>query len=149
MVVREAILAYAHFISIFALIGTVVAELVLFRKSMPAGIFRRLQVVDRWYGITAGLVVVTGLARLNLGLKGALFYTENPVFWTKISLFVAAGLISIIPTVLYIRWKSRPVVDGSIELSGGEYTRVRSALWLQAVLYTLIPLCASLMAVHL
>jgi len=68
----DALLAYAHFIAIFALASTFAAELLLFRRTMAAEIFNRLRLTDRWYGIIAGLVIVTGLLRVNFGLKGAL-----------------------------------------------------------------------------
>lgn len=145
MLINDALLAYAHFMSIFALAATLVAELIIFRQSMPVPIFRRLGAVDRWYGISAGLVVVTGLARLNWGSQGKAWIQHNPVFWIKMALFVTVGLLSILPTVLYIRWRSRPAVDGSVVLNPSEYSKVRLFLWLQAGVFVFIPLCATLM----
>ncbi len=146
MLTRDALLAYAHFIAIFALASVIVAELLLFRQTMPAAAYRALALVDRWYGIVAGLVVATGLGRLYLGLKGPAFYTHNPVFWTKMGLFAAVGLISIAPTVAFIRWAARVAADGSLQLQDGEYARTRGLIWLQAVLFLFIPLCAVFMA---
>jgi putative membrane protein len=145
MLTRDALLAYAHFLAIFALASVIVAELLLFRKTIAAASFVLLQAVDRWYGIIAGLVVLTGLARLFLGIKGQAFFTHNPVFWTKMGLFVAVGLISIGPTVAFIRWNTR-VADGVLQLQDGEFARVRGMLWLQAGLFVFIPLCAAFMA---
>ena len=108
-------------------------------------IFCRLGAVDRWYGISAGSFLVTGLARLNWGIQGKALLQHNPVFWIKIALFVIVGLLSILPTVLYIRWRSRPAVDGSIVLEPGEYSQVRMFLWLQVAVFVFIPLCATLM----
>jgi putative membrane protein len=146
MLARDALLAYAHFICIFALASLLTAELFLLRKTLPADLLRRLRLVDRSYGIAAGLVIVSGLLRLNLGLKGADFYTHNPVFWTKMGLFLAVGLISILPTVAYIRWSARQEADGSIALGDGEYARVRGLVFLQVGLFVFIPLCAAFMA---
>ena len=146
MLTRDALLAYAHFICIFALASLLVGELLLLRKTLPADFVRRLQAIDRWYGIVAGLVIASGLARLFLGVKGAAFYTHNPVFWTKMGLFVAVALISIVPTVAYVRWNARRSADGSIALGDAEFTRLRSMLWLQVVLFLFIPLCAVFMA---
>lgn len=132
--------------SIFALASVLIGELLILRKTLPADVFARLRGVDRWYGIVAGLVIVTGVLRLTLGLKGAAFYTHNPVFWTKMALFVAVGLISIIPTVAYIRWHRRAATDGSIVLEDAEYARIRNLVLLQIVLLLFIPLCAAFMA---
>jgi putative membrane protein len=144
--VQDALLAYAHYISIFALASVIIAELVLLRKAMLADLARRMRIIDRWYGIIAGLVVVTGILRLNLGLKGSGFYVHNPVFWTKMALFVAVGLISIVPTIAYIRWNRRLAPDGSILLEDREFNQLRTLLWVQIVLFLFIPLCAVFMA---
>jgi putative membrane protein len=144
--IKEALLAYVHFIAIFALVCTLAGELFLFRQSMPEAIARRLRVLDRWYGGAASAVVITGLLRVTVGLKGAGFYTHNPVFWTKMALFVLVGLLSIIPTLDYIRWNNRPIEHGMLVVPGPEYARVRTVLWVQAALLVLIPLCATFMA---
>jgi len=146
MLSRDALLAYAHFIAIFALASVIVGELLLLRKTLPADLFARLRNVDRWYGIVAGLVIVTGVLRLIFGLKGAAFYTHNPVFWTKMALFVAVGLISIVPTVAYLRWHKRASPDGSIVLDDAELGRIRGLVLLQLALFVFIPLCAVFMA---
>lgn len=146
MLTRDALLAYAHFICIFTLASLLAGELVILRKTMPADLVRRLQGIDRWYGIVAGLVIASGLARLFLGIKGAAFYTHNPIFWTKMGLFVIVALISIAPTIAYVRWSARTSADGSIVLGDGEFMGLRRLLWLQVGVFLLIPLCATLMA---
>ena len=146
MLTRDALLAYAHFVCIFALASLLAGELVILRKTLPGDVFRRLQRIDRWYGITAGLVIVSGLARLFLGLKGAAFYTHNPVFWTKMSLFVVVALLSIPPTIAYVRWNARRAADGSVTLGDAEFTRLRRFLWIQVGVFAFIPLCAAFMA---
>jgi putative membrane protein len=69
--------------------------------------------------------------RRNLGLKGRDFYVHNPLFWTKMALFVVVGLISIIPTVAYISWRRRASADGSIVLDDAELSRTRGLVLLQ------------------
>ena len=146
MLTRDALLAYAHFVCIFALASLLAGELIILRKTLPGDLFRRLQVIDRWYGITAGLVIVSGLARLFLGIKGAAFYTHNPVFWTKMALFVVVALLSIPPTIAYVRWNARRAADGSVVLGHAEFRRLRRFLWLQVGVFAFIPLCAAFMA---
>lgn len=146
MLARDALLAFAHFICIFSLASLLVGELVLFRKMLPADVFHRLRLIDRWYGIVAGLVIVTGLSRMFLGVKGATFYTHNPVFWTKMALFVIVALLSIAPTVAYLKWSARTASDGSIALDDAEIGRVRGFLLAQVAVFVFIPLCATFMA---
>lgn len=146
MLLRDALLAYAHFLCIFTLAALLVAELVILRPTLPADLARRMRLVDRWYGIVAGLVIVTGLGRFYLGLKGPQFYSSNPVFWTKMGLFVLVALLSIAPTVAYIRWSRRATADGSIVLEAPELRQLRGFLWAQVIVFLFIPLCAALMA---
>jgi putative membrane protein len=144
MLARDALLAYAHFICIFALASLLVGELVSLRKTLPPDVVRRLQAIDRWYGIVAGLVILSGLARVFFGLKGPAFYAHNPVFWTKMGLFVAVALISIVPTVAFARWKTP--ADSPVVVADPDFARLRALLWLQVVLFAFIPLCATFMA---
>jgi putative membrane protein len=146
MLVRDALLAYAHFLAIFLLASLLAGELLLFGKSLSARSVRVLQIVDRWYGGAAGLVIATGLSRLFFGLKGAEFYAHNPIFWTKMALFGVVALLSIPPTVAYIKWNARKLPDGSITLDEAEFVRLRAFLWAQLGTFLLIPLCATFMA---
>ena len=146
MLTRDALLAYAHFIAIFSLASLLAGELFLLRKSLPATYVRTIQILDRWYGGTAGLVIVTGLCRLFFGFKGAEFYAHNPVFWMKMALFGVVALLSIPPTLAYIKWNARTLPDGSLTLDDGEFSRLRTLLWAQVGIFLFIPLCATFMA---
>ncbi len=140
---KEALLAYAHFVAIFALAVTLVAEVVLLRPAMDAGLFRRLRAVDLGYGIAAVCVVITGVLRVTLGEKGSAYYAGDPVFWVKMALFLSVGLLSIPPTVNYLRWTKLTAPDGSLTLDPARYGRTRALLWAEIGLFCLIPLCAT------
>jgi putative membrane protein len=146
MMARDALLHYAHFLCIFLLASLLVGEVILLKKSLSRDRVAQLQSVDRWYGIAAALVIVTGLLLVFFGLKGSAYYAHNGIFWVKITLFVIIALISIVPTVVYLRWNQRLAPDGSIVLEDAEYGRLRALLWIQVGLLVFIPLCAALMA---
>lgn len=146
----DALLAYAHFVSIIAVVSTVIAEAVLCRPGLTLQWAQRLSRVDLLYLITAALALTTGLLRLFFGAKGAAFYYNNPVFWVKIGLFVTVGLISIIPTLRFMRWTkalqtdTTHVIEGVIE--DGELAGTARIIYLELGLLALIPLMATLMA---
>jgi putative membrane protein len=146
IIVRDALLHFAHFICIFLLASLLAGEMFLLRKSLPRDRVAQLQLIDRWYGILAGLVIVTGLSLVFFGEKGASYYVHNAIFWTKMALFLMIALISIVPTVAFLRWNERLAADGSVTLEDDEYGRLRRLLWLQIGLLILLPLCAALMA---
>ncbi|HTA37497.1 MAG TPA: DUF2214 family protein [Candidatus Acidoferrales bacterium] len=144
---RDALLAYAHFLAILFLTATLCAELAIYRQELPAAVARRLQRIDLLFGIAAVLVLATGAARVWLGLKGWEFYFHNPIFWTKLSLFIVVGLLSIPPTMHYLRWNAKlsAGADG-IRDEPGTYARIRGLLVAEIVVLAFIPLCAVLMS---
>lgn len=146
IVVRDALLHFAHFVCIFLLASLLAGEAFILKKSLSHDGVAQLQGIDRYYGITAGLVIVTGLLLVFFGAKGAVYYAHNAIFWMKMALFASVALISIVPTVAYLRWNQRRTADGSIVLGDGEYRRLRALLWAQIGLFAFIPLCAALMA---
>jgi putative membrane protein len=146
IVLRDALLHFVHFVCIFLLASLLAGEAFLLKKSMSRDGIAQLQGIDRYYGILAGLVIITGLLLMFFGEKGAAYYAHNAIFWMKMALFVSVALLSIAPTVAFLRWNQRRAADGSIVLGDGEYGRLRALLWAQIGLFLLIPLCAALMA---
>lgn len=143
---RDSLLAWAHFITIFALVSTVVAELVLYRRQMDVVRLTQLQGIDRAYGIAAGLVIVTGVSRVIWGLKGAGFYLSDPFFWTKMALFVIVGLLSIPPTIHYLRVKNTAGADGAVAVPEAAFQTMRRLLGAELVLLACIPFLAAMLA---
>lgn len=143
---QDALLAYLHFISIIATIATVGIEAALCRPGLTKYSLKLLGRVDLVYLVAALLAVTTGLLRAFFGIKGWMFYQQNPVFWIKISLFVAVGLISILPTIRFIRWGKHLAADAGAVLSQHEIAGTARFIYIELLLLALIPLCASLMA---
>jgi putative membrane protein len=144
--ILEALLAYAHILAILTLVVFITSEAALCRPEwMNATIVRRLAVVDRIYGIAAMAVLVTGLARVFLGAKGGGWYAGNWLFWLKFGAFVAVGLLSIRPTLRFLRWKRE--LDATGKLPGeGEVRATRKEVMVQAHVIPFIPLAAVFLA---
>lgn len=143
---RDALLHFAHFACIFSLAALLAGEVFVLRAFLPRERVTQIQVIDRWYGIAAGLVIVTGLLLVFFGAKGSAYYAHNAIFWVKMAVFVVIALLSIVPTVAFSRWNRRLAEDGSIALTDPEYRRLRTLLWTEVGLFALLPLCAALMA---
>lgn len=143
----EVILAYTHFLSIITLVSTVVTEAFLCRPGLTLPWVQRLGRVDLLYLITAVLALSSGLLRMFFGAKGAAFYYNNPLFWVKIGLFIIVGLISIVPTMRFIRWAKRlQVGERNNKIGDQEVTNTAAIIYLELGLLALIPLMGSLMA---
>lgn len=141
----DALLAWLHFLCIFTLVGALVAELVLYRREMSLARLTQLQRIDALYGISAGLVVVSGVLRVTLGLKGASFYLHNPIFWGKMGFFLAVALLSIPPTIHYLRLKRDADPNGTVVVPDRPYRNMWALLVGEAALLAWIPFFATLL----
>ena len=142
----DALLAYLHYAAIFALIWFLAIEWNLLRSGAPALDIDRLARIDAGFGLSAGLVFLTGAARAVYGLKGWSFYAHNPVFHLKIGLFVLVGLISILPTVAFLRWRKAHRADPTFRVPDAQWRRARLLVIAELHLVALIPLAAVIMA---
>lgn len=142
----ESLLAYAHFVAILSLVVFLTSEAALCRTEwMNAAVVQRLARVDMIYAASAVAVLLTGVARTVWGMKGAGWYWSQPLLHIKFTLFVVIGLMSIKPTLMFIRWKKALAADGSLP-SETEIRTARRWVMIQAHLLVLIPLAAVMLA---
>ena len=146
MLIIHSIMASLHHLAAFTVAATLMYEFVAYRKGLGIEEARRIQRVDLAYGISAGLVVLVGLLRVFFFEKGANFYTHNPMFWIKMSLFVIIGLLSIYPTIRFIKWNSFISAGQAPEIPDDEFKRIRILLSLELVGLALILFAAPAMA---
>jgi putative membrane protein len=142
----DAILAYLHFAAIFAMIWFLAKEWTLLRAGAANVDVSRLALADAGFGITAGLVLVTGALRAAFGIKGWSFYAHNPAFHVKVTLFVIVGLVSIAPTLQFLRWRKARRADAAFRVPESEWKRARRLLMIELHLIALIPLAAVIMS---
>jgi len=143
---KDAIFAYLHFVAIFALVWFLAKEWTLLKAGAERLDLRRLALADMGFGIAAGSVVLAGLSRLLWGAKPWAFYAHNPIFHTKMALFVVVGLISIWPTRAFLRWRKAAAADANFRVAESEWQRVKRIVLIEMHLLGLIPLLAVLMA---
>ncbi len=138
----EILLRYLHFISIFAIVGSLVSEHLLLKKEMTRSEIGRVARIDAVYGIAALTLLVAGLTLWlsDIG-KPAAFYSKNWIFHTKITCFLLVGLLSIHPTVFFIR-NRKGNANELITIPKSIIMMLRMELLLLAI----IPLLAGLMA---
>lgn len=142
----SSIMAFLHHLSAFTLTACLVYEFVAYRKGMSVVEARRIQQVDLWYGISAGVLVAVGLLRVFYFEKGANFYSHSLPFWIKMSLFAIVGLLSVYPTIRYIKWNSILGQDRPPEIPEQEFKTIRLLLNLEVVGLALILFAAPAMA---
>lgn len=142
----SALVAYLHFLSIFALFALLSVEHVLFKAPLDLRRARSLMIADLAYGICAGLVLLTGIARALWYGKGWAYYLNNGLFHAKVGLFVLVGLLSILPTYVFLKWRNGVRAGQAPEPGARQVALVTWTIRLELLLLLAIPLLAVLMA---
>ncbi|CAN7231848.1 DUF2214 family protein [Pseudomonas solani] len=142
----QAIAAYLHYLSIFLLFSLLVLEHRLFKLPLDLERARSLIRVDIAYGLSAGLVLATGLARVLWYGKGTEYYLKNSLFHAKIGLFILVALLSALPTFVFLNWRNALNAGQVPQVSPKTAKLVIMAIRLELLLALVIPLLAALMA---
>lgn len=121
-------LAIFHHLAVFGLAGLLAMEFALLTPGLPPAGVRRLARIDMLYGLCSGLVLLAGALRVFFGIKGAQYYLSNPVFWTKLGCFAGVGIMSIVPTLTFLKWRRAAARTGTVQLRAEDVARMR--LWM-------------------
>jgi len=141
-----ALFAFLHHVSAFTLFAALVVEFVLIRSTLTLESARKIQLADMIFGISAGALLLVGLLRVFHFEKGATYYFHTWTFIAKLSLFVIVGLISIVPTMEFLRWRPAVKAGQVPTVSADKMKSIRSIIHYEMVGVVLILLFAALMA---
>ena len=144
--VTTALMAFLHHLMAFTLVACVFYEFIAYRKGLSIEEAKRIQRADLLYGISAGLLLVVGVLRVYFFEKGPAFYGNNPFFWVKMNAFLVVGLLSIDPTIRYLRWNKILKENRAPEITDREFKRTRILLTLEVIGLVIILFAAALMA---
>ncbi len=142
----DAVLAWAHFVLAFVLVGALVAEANILRLPVDKRVANLLARIDRSYGVSAGLLIVVGVSRVVWGAKGWAYYQGEPFFWAKMATFAIVGLLSIPPTLTFLRWRRAAEANDTFAAPEAEVNRTRRYVMFEVHLIVLLLLFAVLMA---
>jgi putative membrane protein len=143
--VASASTAYLHYVAMISMATLLALELMVCMSGLSA---ERVRVLVRLHYIYFGACLIalgSGLAYLIWFGKGAAFYLHNPVFYIKLALFAALGLISMPPTLQYRRWL-RSFETAPYSVADSQVVRMRSYIGAELVLVAAIPLMATFVA---
>jgi len=134
---------YLHFIGIFCLFASVFAEHMMITPTMTRKQIKKVAVIDSIYGISALVVLIAGLLLWFWVGKPAEYYSKNPIFHTKLTLFVIMGLLSIKPTMYFLKHRKGNDLDTEIEVPKSILMYIR----MEMLLLVIIPLLAVMMSI--
>ena len=138
----ETTLRYLHFLSILTIAATVLGEYLLLKPVMTRKEIGRLAKIDAFYGLAAIVLLGAGLTLWFGGIsKPTFYYSKNWIFHLKVGLFAFVGILSIYPTVFFIKQRKGDAAE-TITIPSKLIWMIR----LELILLLIIPLLASLMA---
>ncbi len=142
----EIIVPYFHFLGIMALMGSLITEHLILKPGINNTQIKQLAVIDLVYGIAAVVVLATGLLRWFVYGKGSDYYLSNPFFHTKLTLFAIVAILSIWPTIRFLRWRKQVKNGESPEISDKLVKNTLMFIRIELLLVAIIPLLAVLVA---
>ena len=103
-------------------------------------------IADVVYGTAGIALLVSGIFRVLKYGHGSDFYTQNPLFWTKMVAFGLVGALSIYPTVTYVLW-AIPLSKNELPSVGIKLVqRLRFIINIELIGFAFIPFLATLMS---
>ena len=144
--IKNALIAYVHYLSFMFCFGALVFERVSLKPDPNKKEAISMVVADVIYGIAGIALLISGIYRVIKFGQGSEFYTQNPIFWTKIIIFALVGSLSLYPTFTYIMW-AIPLSKGKLpEVTTNLVSRLKLILNIELVGFSLVPFFATLMA---
>ena len=145
-IAKNAGVAYVHYVSFMLCFGALVLERKLIKANPDRGEATAMVITDIVYGIAALALLVSGILRVIHFGQGSEFYTQNPLFWWKVGLYLSVGGLSLYPTITYILW-AIPLRKGELpQVSEAMASRLAWIINIELVGFASIPFLATLMA---
>ena len=143
---KSASVAYIHYLSFMLCFGALIFERISLKPNPNREEAISMVIADIIYGIAGIALLVSGILRVIKFGQGSEFYTENPIFWTKIIVFALVGSLSIYPTITYVLW-AIPLSKGNLpKVTDNLAARLRLIVNIELLGFASIPFLATLMA---
>jgi len=145
-VTASAVVAYVHYLGIIICFGALMFERIILKINLSKNETISIIIADLVYGIAGLAILITGILRVKYYGQGGEFYTGNPIFWVKVSLYIVIGLISLYPTTTYILWAIPLSRNNLPVISENLVKRFRLIITTELVGFVVIPFFATLMS---
>lgn len=141
-----AFFAFLHHLTFLIMTTVLTVQLVVLGQPLTLQSVKKLRIVDRILGASATALLIIGLARVFHYEKGAAYYFHNTAFYVKLALFATAALLSLYPTIQFLRW-GQPLKQGQLPLLGDSQRRwMRIIIHIELTAIVGMALCAAMMA---
>lgn len=139
------IVAWIHYVSIMLMIASLLGEHLLLKPDLAMTEAKAIQRLDIAYGASATAVLVTGILRMFLE-KGAAYYNQHIGFHILVGIFVIVALLSIYPTLVFLRWRADTSAGRGQRLAAAQFKKIQMIVRVEMTLLLLAPFFATWMA---
>jgi putative membrane protein len=139
------IVAWLHYVAIMLMVASLLGEHLLLKQELTAVQARTIQRLDIVYGLSASAVLGTGIFRMFLE-KGAAYYNHQIAFHILFGIFVIAALLSIYPTLIFLRWRADTGAGRGQQLEMAQFRKMQMIVRAEMALLLLAPFFATWMA---
>tara|TARA_Y100001968_G_scaffold328336_1_gene375295 strand:- start:1184 stop:1645 length:462 start_codon:yes stop_codon:yes gene_type:complete len=144
--IGSASIAYIHYLSFMLCFAALVFERISIKINPNRSEAISMVVADTIYGIAGVALLVSGIYRVIKFGQGSEFYTQNPLFWSKIVVFGLVGSLSLYPTITYVLW-AIPLSKGKLpNVTANLVSRLKMIINIELLGFASIPFLATLMA---
>tara|TARA_B100000700_G_scaffold331714_1_gene467441 strand:- start:411 stop:872 length:462 start_codon:yes stop_codon:yes gene_type:complete len=145
-IIKTASVAYIHYLSFMICFGALIFERISIKINPNKNEAISMIIADIIYGVAGIALLVSGIYRVLKFGQGSEFYTQNPLFWTKMVAFGLVGSLSLYPTITYVLW-AIPLSKGELpDISTDLVTRLKMIINIELAGFASIPFLATLMA---
>jgi putative membrane protein len=139
------IVAWLHYVAIMLLIASLLGEHLLLKPELTVVDARTIQRLDIVFGASAAVVLISGILRMFLE-KGAAYYNQHIAFHILFGIFVVAALLSIYPTLIFLRWRADTKAGRGQQLAPAQFKKIQMIVRVEMTLLLVAPFFATWMA---
>ena len=124
------------------LMGALISEYLLLKTNQSDKQIRMLVYSSVIHLVSLGLLLITGFLRWFVYGKGALYYSKNPVFHTKLTLYAVILVFAIIQSVKLLKWNMQRKENKLQTFNAASVKKMFAFLRIEILLVIIIPLLA-------
>lgn len=143
----QVLLPYLHFIGIMVIMGSLISEHLMLKPGILKQQIKSLAGVDLIYWLAIILVLASGLMRwLVFDPKGVDFFSKNPLFHIKLTVFFIMAILSLFPTMKLRNWNKQARQGNHLDVSDRDIKKQLMFIRIELLLLAIIPLLAVMVA---
>jgi putative membrane protein len=143
---KSTVVAYFHYAGFMVSFAALAVEALTLKREMSLSDAWKIAIADGLYGISATIILLTGILRVLYFGKGTDYYLNNWAFYLKIGIFIGISLVSLYPTFSFIGWIKGLRQNSIPSLEASQFNRLTWMIRTELLGFISIPLFAAMMA---